>query len=225
MGRRPKDASAHNAVAAEIAAIGVVYEALNPLPSEGRERVLRYVMSALSVELASGKVPAGEISDSPEHTLSEVEPRDVEVRPSEGTGAVEEGSDSEMEGISPVATKWMRRNGLSEQHLEGIYSLGLDEIDLVAEKVPGGSKRKRMRSVFLLKGVSAFLSSGVARYTHDQIREICQHYDAWDATNFGRDLSAFSAEVGGTKETGYQLTPRGLGAAAQLIKDMKAGTK
>ncbi len=63
---------------------------------------------------------------------------------------------------SPVAQKWMRRNGLQAEHLSSIFSLGGDEIDVVAKSVPGKSTKARMHNVFLLKGVAAYLAGGAA---------------------------------------------------------------
>ena len=94
--------------------------------------------------------------------------------------------DDDLDGISPVAQKWMRRNGLQSNSLSSIFSLGGDEIDLVAKKVPGKSVRARMRSVFLLKGSGCYLGGGAARFTHEQAKETCLHYDAYDGTNFAK---------------------------------------
>ena len=112
----------------------------------------------------------------------------------------------------------MKRNGLKADQLSSMFSLGVDEIDLVAKKVPGATKKDRMRSVFLLKGVAAYLGSGTARVSHDQIKEACLHYDAFDNTNFSKYLKTMSSEVSGGKEAGYTLTARGLTEATELIR-------
>src|ERR1700731_4194300 len=91
-------------------------------------------------------------------------------------------------GISPLARKWMTRNGLGAQSLTSLFSLGADEIDLVARTVPGKSKRERMRSVLLLKVIAAYLSNGAARVTHEQVKEACLHYDAYDSPNHAKYL-------------------------------------
>src|SRR5262249_48578505 len=122
--------------------------------------------------------------------------------------------DKELEGISPVARKWMRRNGLTATQLSNIFSLGVDEIDLVAKTVPGGkNKKEKMRNVFLLKGVAAYLGGGVARFTHEQAKETCLHYDAYDVKNFATYLKGMQSEVSGSKDTAYQLSARGLASA------------
>ena len=137
----------------------------------------------------------------------------------------QEYSEGELEGISPVAKKWMKRNGLTVSRISSIFSLGVDEIDLVAKKVPGKSKAQRMHNVFLLKGIASYLGTGSARFTHEQIKEACLHYDAFDAPNYALNLRNISADVSGTKETGFSLTARGLSNATELLKGMTEDSK
>lgn len=127
---------------------------------------------------------------------------------------------AEFTGISPVAQKWIQRNGLQPEQLSSIFSLGGDEIDLIANKVPGKSKRTKMRSVFLLKGVAAYLSGGAARIAHDKIKETCLHYGAFDQPHFATYMKEFASEISGSKESGYTLTARGLANAAILVKEI-----
>jgi hypothetical protein len=82
-----------------------------------------------------------------------------------------------------------------------------------------------MRSVILLKGVAAYLGTGAPRFTHEQIKEACLHYDAFDANNFAFHLKNLSSEISGTKESGYTLTPRGLVAAGKMVKEIIKGSK
>ena len=62
--------------------------------------------------------------------------------------------------------------------LSHVFSLGGDEVDLIAKKVPGKSAGARMRSVFLLQGVAAYLASGAPRFTQERVKEACLHYNA-----------------------------------------------
>jgi hypothetical protein len=129
-------------------------------------------------------------------------------------------TDDDVDGVSPIALKWMRRSQLSGKQLSALFSLGIEEIDLVAKSVPGKSKAERVRSVALLLGIAGYLSSGVARVADDKLREACGHYDAYDGTNFSKQLKAVNAEVTGSKESGYTLSSRGLTSATELIKSM-----
>ena len=104
--------------------------------------------------------------------------------------------------------------------LHDLFSLGIDEIDLVAKHVPGNSKSERLRNVILLKGVAAYLSTGTPRITSEQLKEASLHYNAYDLTNHAKHLKGFAPYVGGTKEAGYTLTARGLAAATELVKGL-----
>lgn len=198
----------------EIEAIMAVNTALKDLDPTAQLRVIEYVQKklGLSTHPSTGRASDDRRSDEYENG-SRIEPS---VTQNENQ---KEASD-EFAGISPVAQRWMQRNGLTGKQLSSIFSLGDDEIDLVAKKVPGGSTRARMRNVFLLKGLAAYLGSGAARFPHDKAKEACVHYDAFDGTNFSKHLKSLAPEVSGTKESGYTLTPRGLSSAVEPVKDM-----
>jgi|SRR5579872_758142 len=196
----------------EFVAMTAVYHALKDLQPEARTRVLSYVVAKLKIP----KLADDRAKDQ------EDEPRRDTV---EAVTAVEDKQDDETEdlGISAVAKKWLTRNGIQASQLDQLFSIGGEEIDLISDSVPGGTKRERMRSVFLLKGVAAYLGTGAARFTHDQLKEACQHYDAWDASHFALIFENLSSEVSGNAKSGYTLTSRGLALAARMVKDMVKG--
>lgn len=200
----------------EITAIGAVHKALEKLAPDARARVFAYVAGKLGISLSTPGAQRATDEGPTEPSVSE-KPAD---RESGAAARVEDGLDS----VSPVAKKWMARNNLSAVALGKIFSLGGDEIDLIAKKVPGKSKRERMYNVFLLKGVAAYLASGAARFAHDQVREACVHYDAYDSANFATYLKSFSADISGDKGTGYALTPRGLSSGTDVIQGMSDGS-
>ncbi len=118
----------------------------------------------------------------------------------------------------------MTRSSLTAEELSAIFSLGTDDIDLVAKKLPGSSKREKLRSVFLLEGIAAFLGTGTARFTHAKVKEAALHYDAFDAGNFAVHFKTLSSEVSGDKGSGYLLTARGLASATELLKQLTASS-
>lgn len=196
----------------EITAIAAVYGALKNLDAGAQERVLEYVAGKLGVSASSA---SSNRRTSPEPSESDqFYEKDLRL-PKTNDKAAES---DDLDGISPVAIKWMKRSGLSANDLSKLFNIGGDEIDLVAGSVPGAGKKERMHSVLLLKGIAAYLSTGAARVSHDQLKEACLHYDAFDSTNFSRYLKSFAAEVGGTKESGYTLSARGLTRATEIIK-------
>jgi len=191
----------------EIVAISAAYAALKGLEPEAQTRVLSYVAKMLKIEAS--------VVDTESSRRSAEDQRET-MGDEKGADTRRAGED-ELEGVSPVAKKWMTRSGFQADSLSKLFSLS-DEIDLIAEAVPGKSDKERVRSVFLLKGVAAYLATGAARFSHEQIKEACLHYDAYDATNFAKYVKSISSEVSGTKDTGYTLTPRGLNNATEMIK-------
>lgn len=198
----------------EIGAIGAVYIALRDLDGSAQQRVIDYVRRKLNVP---------DISDDFRDDRRD-EPDTSEMERGEQRQSGEQ-MDDDLEGVSPVAIKWMKRSGLEASKLSAIFSIGGDEIDLVVKKVPGNSNRARAHSVFLLKGIAAYLAGGAARFTHEQVKETCLHYDAYDSANFAKYIKEFGAEVSGSKETGYTLTARGLAAATQVIQELTGAKK
>jgi hypothetical protein len=199
---------------AEVKAIGEVHSALRDLQSPAQLRVLRYCAEMLGLALdltpknIGGSGTGNEIS------------QEVDSAPATAAAAPDTKVPEDVDGINSVALKWIRRSGLSTQALQRLFSLGIDEIDLVAESVPGGTKKDRMRNILLLKGIAAYLSAGAPRITFEQLKEACLHYDAYDVSNFAAYLKSFAAEVNGTKEAGFTLTARGITAATSLIREM-----
>lgn len=188
----------------EITAISEVYIALKDLDSDARARVLNYVSRKFNISSYS------------------IQDEDINLpAPTPPSSSVEVGNhDDELEGISPAGRKWIARNGIAPSKLMTIFSLGIDEIDLVSKSVPGTKKAQRMKNVFLLKGIAAYLGTGAPRFTHEQMKEACLHYDAFDAPNFSTTFKSMAADVSGGKDTGYTLTARGMAEAAKLVKGM-----
>lgn len=199
----------------EITAISLVYMALKDLDPGAQGRVLNYVASKLGMPIEQAKrerLKSGQGIEDPV----------VIHPPGAESESTEENGHTDLDGISPAGKKWMTRNGLTGDQLSAIFSLGVDDIDLVAKNVPGKGKRERMRNVFLLKGIAAYLGTGVARFTHEQVKEASLHYDAFDATNFAANLKSLISEVSGDKSAGYTLTTRGLTNGTELVKSLVA---
>lgn len=199
----------------EITAISRVYLALKDLDQAAQNRVLDYIAQKLG--LGAHKLAKPDVETPPATHEDPQSPEDIADKP-------EALADNDLEGISPVAQKWMRRNTLSSSQLSSIFSLGIEEIDLVAKTVPGKSKRERMRNVLLLTGVAAYLSSGATRFTFEHAKEAGLHYNAFDSANFAASVRDFAADVSGNSEAGFSLTARGLTSATELIKQMANST-
>lgn len=199
----------------EIEAISAVYNALKSLDSDAQKRVVGFVAAKIGILLPTLKRDAAldstPIRREQESALKEGAEPETEQDSEES---------DELPGISPVAKRWMARNGLEERGLSELFSLGVDEIDLIAKKVPGDTKKDRMHNVFLLKGVASYLGSGAFKFTHEQVKEACLHYNAFDAGNFASYMKTLSGDISGTKESGYALTARGQNSATELVKKL-----
>ena len=209
-----KKSSAQSDPTPEIAAISAVHNALKALDPAARGRVLRYAaeMFDITIELPVTRKDG----DNDESQNRFPDNAAASAASSENAGS------TDLEGINAVALKWIRRSGLSASGLQNIFSLGIDEIDLVAKKVPGTNKKERMRNVILLKGIASYLGTGAPRVTYEQLKEASIHYDAFDSANFASYLKSFAADVSGTKESGFSLSARGITSATELIKAMTA---
>lgn len=201
----------------EVSAIGVVHGALKDLQSSAQLRVLKYVAEMLGISLNSAGNEASQFDSGASATAPTSTPSE---RAQASQPDANSSGEDDTDGINPIALKWIKRSGFTPKGLQKLFSLGIDEIDLVAQDVPGSGKKERMKSVILLRGVAAYLSSGAARFSYEQLKETCLHYSAYDSTNFAAYLKSFSAEVGGTKDGGYTLTARGLTSATELVRAM-----
>jgi hypothetical protein len=209
----------------EVEAIKAVIAALNGLDPVGQTRVLGYVIDALGLELGASSSGAVAAATAKAATAREMLSQfsATEPRQSENIAKAQEDVDDEqddLEGINSVAQKWMKRNGLSSSQLSSLFSLGIDDIDLVSNSVPGKDIKQRLRSVVLLKAVASYLSSGAARLDSKKLKEAASHYKADAGGNFTTYMASMASEVSGTAATGYTLTSRGLTAATELIKSL-----
>lgn len=197
----------------EFTALTTVFNSLKELDGDAQQRVIDYVMRKLGLARRDNLEATGT------RTVTETESASSNTFADAREHRLDE-DNTDLDGISPVAVKWMRRNGFTVDQLGRLFSLGTDEIDLVAKSVPGSSKNARTRSVTLLKGLAAYLSSGVARISNEQIKEACLHYDAFDSPNHAKYVKGMSTELSGSKSNGFTLTARGITAGTELIKEI-----
>lgn len=200
----------------EFVAMESVYAALSALEPDAQRRVIDYVVGKLGISSLRLAQSNADLDGANERGVSLDVPTTAMSAPQPSS------SDDGDAGINVIAQKWMKRNALTSEQLTSLFSLGGEEIDLIAKRVPGDSKKQRMRSVLLLKGVAAYLGSGAARVTHEQLKETCLHYDAFDAANFAAHIKSFGKEVAGSKSAGYTLTQSGLAAATEIVKQAPA---
>ena len=148
-------------VDAEIDAIGIVYRALKSLNKEAQVRVMQYVKGKLGVEFGLDSIDEEQQNRITRvaNEIGRTSENDASAKP------VETGTEL-ADGISPIAQKWIRRSGLTVEQLNELFSIGGEEIDLIAKSVPGKAKKGKLLNVILLKGIAAYLASGAARVSY-----------------------------------------------------------
>lgn len=199
-------------VTSEISAIGTVHAALKDLDSAAQIRVLSYVSNILNVSL--GGPTSKNTTEDHEDVRPASQPSTANA-PSEVTL-----NQGDAEGINSVALRLVKRSGIALQDLEKIFSIGIDDIDLVTPKIPGTSKSDKFHNVLLLKGIAAYLGTGTAKVTHDELKETALHYSAYDSTNASKYLKSFAGDWTGSKAAGYTLSARGLTNGIAVVKSM-----
>ena len=207
----------------ELSAMAVVFNALRSLDEDAKNRVLEYVENRRGIKIAI--YTAAKYDDATKPTLIQHTPTKEnsivsEIPPASTQAEEAQTEDDELEGISPIARKWMIRNGLTTTQLSTLFSLGIDEIDLVAQNVPGKSTRDRLHNVILLQGIASYLNSGVPRAENDKLKESIRHYSADVGGNFSAYMKDWASEFSGSRTTGFMLTTRGLSSAKELIKQI-----
>jgi len=207
---------------AELDAMATVYRVLSGLDRDAQDRVLDYVIRRLSLSLRISSSHKG-MQQQPPQIDFQTELPSTERAPSEPVASAAQAdvpTAEDLEGISPVAQKWMRRNGLSSEQLCHLFSLGIDEIDLVARSVPGKSTREKFLNVVLLQGIGSYLGSGAPRVDATKVRQTAAHYGADPGRNLWNYVKSAAADISGSSATGFTLTAKGLTAATELIKQM-----
>jgi hypothetical protein len=195
-----------------------VVAALKNLDAAAQQRVLDYAVRRLKLTSPGEDPPAPPRRRS--STEGEAEPVVVRRKAEPAEEQEDEEESDGLEGVNVVAQKWIKRSGLAESQVSALFSLGVDEIDLVARSVPGKTKIERLKNVLLLKGVAAYLSSGTPRVDWAKLKEAAGHYDADAGKNVTTYMKSFGAEASGSVASGYTLTSRGLTEAKELIKQM-----
>jgi hypothetical protein len=123
-------------------------------------------------------------------------------------------------GIAPKAATWLRKNQISREQLDQIFSLDDNTFDVIAAKMPGKSKRQQTVEAYIICGLKAFLQTGEPNFTDKGGRQLCQKIGCYDRPNHYNYIKAFGNRIGGAKDSGWKLTNPGLTDAAQLIKQI-----
>src|SRR5438128_2666184 len=130
-----------------------IVEALMPLQSEERQRVVQAALTLL------GETPL-----------------------KAGNSRVTDLPDSENEDLPPRARTWMKQNALSKDQLLQVFQIDAEGVDVIAE-IPGKINREKVRNAYVLLGVARLLSTGEPKFDDKAARSLCENSGFFDGTN------------------------------------------
>jgi hypothetical protein len=172
------------------AAVVKLEQILRPLVPEDRQRAVTAAMTLF-----------GDVPVSAKRTNQEEPPQ------SEG-------------GISGKAVAWMKKNGITREQLEHVFSIDNDAIDVIASKMPGKSKRQQTVQAYVICGLRSFLLNGELGFTDKDTRDLCNKVGCYDSANHSNYIRALGNLVSGTKDAGWKLTNPGLNECAKIVREL-----
>ena len=124
------------------------------------------------------------------------------------------------EGISAKAASWMKKNALTREQMDHVFSIETESIEVIAAKMPETGKRKQTVQAYVLCGISSFLKNGDTTFNDADARDLCIKVGCYDGPNHANYTTGFGNLLTGSKDSGWKLTNPGLSAGAQLIKQL-----
>jgi hypothetical protein len=124
------------------------------------------------------------------------------------------------EGICPKAANWMKKNAITREQLDHVFSIENDSIDVIAARMPESGKRKQTTQAYILCGIRSFLRNGDLNFTDADARELCNKLGCYDTANHAAYTTSFGNLISGSKEAGWRLTNPGLSVGVQIVKQL-----
>ncbi len=119
---------------------------------------------------------------------------------------------------SAAVRQWMRRHGVSDEALDRHFHRDGERTAVIDSPKATRTKKEQVANAYLLQGVAALLSTGVAAFTDDEARDLCRQLGCFDSTNHSKAYKDFGNRLIGSLGDGWRLTNPGLQAAADLLK-------
>lgn len=142
--------------------------------------------------------------------------------PSDDGSKNTEGSDDTA--VSPVAKQWMKKNDLSGDAIEQVFSFDNGKVSILAD-IPGKGKRDKTIAIYTLMGLGTYLQTGERTFSDEPARAACETHSAYDQSNHAATMREMTSELTGDKKVGWTITMPGLKKAAALVKEITAGSK
>jgi hypothetical protein len=124
------------------------------------------------------------------------------------------------EGICAKAANWMKKNAITREQLDHVFSIEGDTIDVIAARMPESGKRKQTTQAYVLCGVRSFLRNGDLNFSDADARDLCIKVGCYDSPNHATYTTGFGNLITGSKDSGWRLTNPGLRVGAQIIDQL-----
>jgi hypothetical protein len=121
-------------------------------------------------------------------------------------------------GISGKAIVWMKKNSITRDQLEHVFSVEDNSIDVIAARMPANGKRQQTLQAYVICGLKTFLRTGEPAFTDSEARELCSKVGCYDVANHSNYRKAFGNLLNGSKDSGWKLTNPGLSEAVKIVK-------
>ncbi len=171
-------------------AVPKLFNLLSPLSAEERQRAIKATLILFG---------------QPE-THSKVDTHQEQMEPSGG--------------ISGKAIVWMKKNSISRDQLEHVFSIEDDSVDVIAARMPASGKRQQTVQAYVICGLKTFLKTGDPAFTDSEARELCSKVGCYDVANHSNYRKAFGNLLNGSKDSGWKLTNPGLSEAVKIVKSL-----
>jgi hypothetical protein len=178
-------------------ALTTIIEALKPLGSDDRRRIVDAAMTFLGE--TTKRTPA---------------------EPASGAG-----EDADHESYPPAVSGWMRQNGISPDEVDRVFQFKDGSFEI--HDAPGGSnKKKKSVNTYILTGVGKYLTTDSRTFEDAMARQFCETVGCYDPNNHSHTIKHNGApEFTGDKKKGYSLTNVGLKRGAALVKELASAAK
>ena len=182
--------------------------ALEPLESIDRMKCVRAALVLLGED---------EQSVSSKGSGSARQPVDAAVNDSDSRVRV---NSDVLRQFGDQARRWMVKHKVTEDHLDQVFHVDGNSVELIADQVPGSSRREQTVNCYLLVGVRNLLQADEAKFPDKEALEFCQITHSYDKNNHTTHRQSLSNRVSGDRKQGFALTVPGLRDAAKVIKEM-----
>lgn len=184
---------------------GQMYELLEPLSSEDRQKCIKATLVFLGEEIAAGSKQAP--VQKAESTVNGSHRQVVDVR----------------RDLGEKLRRWMVKHQIEQSFLDNLFHIEDEVVELIADSVPGRSKKDKTINCYLLVGIKNLIQNDEAKFQDKEALEFCQRTLSYDKNNHTTHRQALSSRASGDRSSGFSLTVPGLRDAAKLVKEMSEG--